>query len=103
MNVHETVVKIADDLYVAGFGGSIPAVDQDRHIIWSGFPQTKGDFDISRMRELIQDLPETSSVRELVFFPRSLSYFSTVLLQWLLQVLYITRRRRRGFTREADS
>ena len=68
MNVHETVVKIADDLYVAGFGGSIPAVDQDRHIIWSGFPQTKGDFDISRMRELIQDLPETSSVRELVTF-----------------------------------
>lgn len=62
VNIHNRVIKIANDLYVAGFGGSVSSVDRMKNVIWAGYPKVKGDLDVSGLKKAIQQLPKTSSV-----------------------------------------
>ena len=36
-NIHNRVIKIDENLYMAGFGGSVPAI-QDNKVLWLGYP-----------------------------------------------------------------
>lgn len=62
VNIHNRVIKIADDLYIAGFGGSVSSVDRMKNVIWAGYPKVKGDLDVSGLKKAIRQLPKTSSV-----------------------------------------
>lgn len=38
INVHKKVVKLADGLVIAGFGGAVPAFDESGNEVWEGYP-----------------------------------------------------------------
>lgn len=64
VNIHNRVIQIAEDLYVAGFGGSVSALDNQKQLVWKGYPVAKGDFNVSQLQRSIAKLPKSSSVDE---------------------------------------
>ncbi len=38
INIHKRVVKLADGLVIAGFGGAVPAFDDSGNEVWEGYP-----------------------------------------------------------------
>lgn len=96
VNIHNRVIQIAEDLYVAGFGGSVSALDNQKQLVWKGYPVAKGDFNVSQLQKSIAKLPKSSSLVIMTHNPPKIAPTS---------VLYSSKLNKKIFTgsRKLDS